>query len=495
MKRPREPAAASYRKITEALKRHREGAVAADIVAATALPLASVRELLPRAADEYSARLEVTESGEIRYSFPRGFVSRYRGFRAGFKRFREKFGKGIKIFFAGLFKVWIMAMLVGYFAVFMLIALASLFLSIAARYSNTNNRRHDSGGGLYLASSLFNLIIRLWFYSELTRSADSRRSRRGGGNAGSPGRPLHRAIFSFVFGDGDPNKDWEVREKKAFIAYVQANRGVISLPEYMALTGLNTEGAERELMARCSEFGGSPEASEEGTILYRFDELLLRTDQGNRSFPADTPIRRLRKFSSNKKNMNAWFGLINTVNLFCGGYFFYHAFNTGAVFTEVPAAGFSLYARTSELFSHAVHNPLPLIGIGLGLVPLVFSVLFWLIPGIRYFSEKKENERIKLNNLKKTGFARIWANPLEVRERDIDSPAAECRPRDMAAARDRIIKDMGACSIPDVELDGQGNPVYRFRELQREKEALGKYRAALKPEASALGKTVFDSDS
>jgi hypothetical protein len=65
----------------------------------------------------------------------------------------------------------------------------------------------------------------------------------------------------------------------------------------------------------------------------------------------------------------------------------------------------------------------------------------------------------------------------------------------MAAARDRIIKDMGAHSIPGVELDGQGNPVYSFRELQWEKEALEKYRAAIRPEASSLGKTVFDSDS
>ena len=467
-------------------------------MAATALPLNSVRELVPLAADEYSARLEVTESGEIRYSFPRGFVSRYRGFRAGFKRFGEKFGRGIKTFSAGLFKVWIMVMLVGYFALFMLIALASLFISAAARSSSSNNRRGSSGGGLYLSSSLFNLIIRLWFYSELTKSADSRYYRRGGRNAETPGsRPLHRAIFSFVFGDGDPNKDWDIREKKAFIAFVQANRGVIALPEFMALTGLNTEESEEALMARCSEFGGSPEVSEEGVILYRFDELLLRSDQEARSFPeASSPIRRLKTFSSNKKTMNFWFGLINTVNLIFGGYFLFNALHTGAILTAAQAqAGASLYAQTYVFFSQAVHNPLPLIGIGLGLVPLVFSLLFWLIPGLRHLFEQKENEHIKLNNLKKTGFARIWSNPLGIREKDIDSPAAECRPRNMAAARDRIIKDMGAYAVPGVELDGQGNPVYFFRELQREKEALEKYRAAIRPEASALGKTVFDSDS
>jgi hypothetical protein len=469
----------------------------ADIVAATGLPLASVRELLPRAADEYSARLEVTESGEIRYSFPRGFVSRRRGFRAGLKGFLEKFSRGLKIFSAALFKVWIMVMLVGYFALFMLIALASLFFAAAGRSSGSDRRRGESGGNLYLSSRIFDLIFRLWFYSSLSKSTDPRQYRGAGREAAKPkGRPLHRAIFSFVFGDGDPNKDGDLREKKALIACVQARRGVISLPEYMALSGLGPEEAEREIMARCSEFGGSPEATEEGTIVYRFDELLLRSDQEDRSFPdASAPLRRLREFSSNKKNMNFWFGLINTVNLAFGGYFLYHAANTGALLTEAQYQSSSyLYAATHHLLDQLALNPLPIIGIGLGLVPLVFSLLFWLIPGLRYLLEKRENEQIKLNNLKKTGFARIWSNPLGVREKDIDSPVTECRPQNMAAARDRIIKDMGAWSIPDVELDGQGETVYFFRELRREKAALEAYRAAIRPEASALGKTVFDSD-
>jgi hypothetical protein len=496
MKLHKETAAVSYRKITEALKKRRRGAVTADIVAATGLPLAVVRELLPRAADEYSARLEVTESGEIRYSFPRGFVSRYRGFRAGLVRFFEKTGRAAKIFAAGLFKFWIMVMLVGYFALFMLLALASLFIAAAGRSSDSGGRR--GGGGLFVSAHIFDLIIRLWFYSELTKTTDSRYDRAGGWTAGKPrGRPLHRAIFSFIFGDGDPNGDWESREKKAFVAYVQANRGVISLPEYMAQSGLGPERAERELMARCSEFGGSPEVTEEGTIVYRFDELLLRTDPGDHSFPeTSAPIRRLWKFSSNKKTMNIWFGLINTVNLIFGAYFLFNVLHTGAILSEAQAQASSyLYTLTYMLSAHAVPNPLLLIGAGLGLIPLVFSFLFWLIPGLRYFAEKKKNERIKLENLKKTGFGRIWSKPLGLEEQDLDSPVPECRPRNMAAARDRIIKDMGAHAIPDVELGAQGNPVYFFRELQREKEALEKYRAALKPGASTLGKTVFDSDS
>ncbi|MDR3138928.1 MAG: hypothetical protein LBT95_04565, partial [Treponema sp.] len=238
----------SYRKITGAFKTRRQGATIADIVAQTALPLQTVRELVPLAADEYSARLEVTESGEILYSFPRGFVSKYRGFRAGLRRFAEKAGKGLSIFGTWLFKTWIMAMLLGYFVLFMLIALAALAVSAAASASGSNNRSDNRGGGfggLYLGSTIFNFIIRIWFYSELSRSLDRRYENPRGPRP--RGKPLYKAIFSFVFGEKDPDADLNARTKKVLIAYLHSHRGIISLPEYMALFGVPPSQAEEEL--------------------------------------------------------------------------------------------------------------------------------------------------------------------------------------------------------------------------------------------------------
>jgi hypothetical protein len=485
----------AYHKIIEALRQRRGGATAADITAATALSLARTRELLPRAADEFSGRLEVTESGEVRYSFPRGFVSRYRGAGAFARRLAAGALEGLARFGALAFKVWIMVTLIGYFALFMAIALASLCISVAGSSKNSSGRR---GGGVFVGPGIFNFIWRLWFYSELTRSIERGYGRRGGGfnREGSPSRPMHRAIFSFVFGEDNPGRDWAVREQKAIVAYIQAHKGVISLPEFMALTGKSGAGAEEAIVACCVEFGGSPEVTGEGTLVYRFDELLLRADTGDRSFSdLSAPLRRLRQFSANPKTMNAWFGIINTVNLLFGSYFLYNAFSTGAIITQehFNAASY-LYGVTYVLASALVQNPLPLIGIGLGLAPAVFSLLFWLIPALRFVREKKENEGIKLDNLRRLGFGRIWERPLAVEAADIDSQAVECRPRDMAAARDRVIKEMGACSIPEVEISAGGAPVYSFTELEREKRALEQYRAGIADEDSSLGKTVFDTE-
>ncbi|MDR1351961.1 MAG: hypothetical protein LBK05_01665 [Treponema sp.] len=489
---------AAYEKVVGALRRQPKGATVADIVARTALPLETVRDLVPAAADEYSGRLEVTESGEIRYSFPHGFASKYRGFRAGLRRAAAGFSKGLKIGASWAFKVWIMGMLVGYFLFFMLLAVAALALSVAASsQSNSSSRSSKGDGGLLLASSLFNTIIRIWFYSELL-NADRRYSRSYSNAPAKPkGRPLYKAIFSFVFGDEDPNARWDEQEKRAVIAYIQGNRGVITVPELAMLAGLTPSEAEDRITAYCAEFGGSPEATEDGTVVYRFDELLLRADRRDRSFgDLSGPIKRLKAFSSNAKKLNGWLAAINGVNLAFGGYFLFNALKSGHILTQAHFQASSwFYGVSYILLSRFLTDPLPFITVVLGWIPIVFSLLFWAVPAARSFGVKKENEEIKLENFRKEGYGRIWRNPFKVNPGEMEPKAAECRPSDLEAARDRVIKEFGAYSIPEAALDETGATVYSFTDLDREKRALAKYRAGINAAASDLGKTVFDTGS
>jgi hypothetical protein len=263
----------------------------------------------------------------------------------------------------------------------------------------------------------------------------------------------------------------------------------------MTLTGKERSEAEERLSSYCVEFGGMPEATEDGTVVYRFDELLLRADKRDRSFSAfSAPLKRLKTFSANPKSMNVWFVLINTVNLLFGGYFFSNALSTGHILTQAHFDASSyLYGVVYVVLSNLVANPLTVISVVLGIVPLAFSLLFWLIPALRYGGMKKHNEAIKLENLRKDGYGRIWDNPLSVRASDINPAAGECRPKNMAAARERVVKEIGAYAVPDVEIGAAGETIYVFKELEREKIALQKYRSSIKPGLSDLGKTVFDS--
>jgi hypothetical protein len=487
----------AYRLITEAFKRQRgKGATVADIVARTSLSIAAVKEAIPAVADEYSGRLQVTESGEILYSFPRGFKSKYRGLGVFLRNFSEKLVKGVRLVTSFLFKVWIMVMLIGYFALFTLIAIGTLVLSLGSSGSS----KSDRGGGLYLAGNILNLIIRLWFYSELTKSFDPSYA----GRTRPKGRPLHKAIFSFVFGDKDPNADWETKEKRAIIAYIQANKGVISLPEFIILTGLKPADAESAITSYCVEFGGSPEATDDGTVIYRFDELLLRTDTAERSFGGTVPIKQLEPFSINKKSMNMWFCIINGVNTLFGGYFLFNALNTGAVgaYNTIEHGKKIIHfisQATGEpasymygFLSYFTNNPIDAITIGLGIVPLAFSVFFWLVPAIRSGVVKKKNEKIKLENLRKIGYNRIWANPRSVRSTDIAGGSAEMQPKNITTVQNELIKEIGSYSIPDVNIGETGETLYTFPELEREKTALSQYRAGIGQ--TPIGGTIFDSE-
>jgi len=475
-----------YQKVVSALKRRKKGATAADVCAATALPLSSVRELLPKAADEFSGHLQVTQSGEILYHFPFGFSSRYRGWKAGIKKTFFFFKKGLKTALVFLFKIWIMTMLIGYFIAFLAIALASVVLSMVIQSKSSNDGRSSS----FAMPNLFGLIWRIWFIQEVTKP---RYGSRAVFKDKKKGKPLHKAIFSFIFGEEDPNKDWIERENKAVIAYVQANRGVISLAEYMAFSGENSIDAEKSILSFCSNFGGSPEVTEEGTIVYRFDELLLKADQKTLK-ELLPPIKRTKIFSENKKSMNTWFIVINAVNLIFGSYYFYNSLTTGFLTSEIQYQSASyLYAFTHILLEIFTQNPVMFISIVLGLIPLAFSLFFWLIPVFRYLNEKKENEEIKLSNFKRIAFNKIWSSPKNINPEILVNFLPEAMPKNTSSACDRVIKDLNVISKAEIEQNEDEKTIYSFNELEDEKVAIEKYRKGINQKESELGSVVFDS--
>jgi hypothetical protein len=304
---------------------------------------------------------------------------------------------------------------------------------------------------------------------------------------------MHKAIFSFIFGEDDPNSSWEEKISKAVITYIQSNRGTISLAEYMAFTGENSMEAEKSILSFCSKYGGSPEVTEEGYIVYRFDDLLLRADL--KTFSELTPpVMRLKTFSANSKSMNTWFVIINTVNLVFGLYFLYNSTVTGTLVTEIQYQTASyLYAFIHLAFEFITTNPASLIFMFLGIIPFLFSLFFWLIPMCRYFKKKKENNNIKLANYKRIAFGKIWSLPNNI---DIDKLSAnvnECRPENTAVAGEKVIKELGAISKVEVEQTENGKTLYSFNELENEKRSVEKYRNNIALSSSQLGKTIFNS--
>jgi hypothetical protein len=374
-----------------------------------------------------------------------------------------------------------MAMLVGYFVLFILIVLAAvLFVVVASASNKQRDRRNSNGSGnAYFLSSIINIIFRFWFYKSLMDTgypASYRRREKRDDDE----RPLYKKVFSFVFGDGDPNGNWAEKEAMGVIDYLRKKNGVISLPEFVILTGLDIPRAEREILSYCVKYAGMPEATEDGTVVYRFDSLLLAAEKNAASARNKVPLKSPWKFSANKDKTNTAFALINLVNLGFGAYFLYFFLNPAAL-----NASFSYLFRFAYSLLDALGvSPFLPVAVGLGLVPVLFSLFFWTVPALRKTIIKKKNAAIDLENRRKQGFAAIWDSPLEVTE-DVFRDAGETG---------RMIKEIGAYSVPDVFIDERGKTVYSFKELNEEKKALEKYREQADKNRGDLGGIVFDSD-
>ena len=97
-----------------------------------------------------------------------------------------------------------------------------------------------------------------------------------------PKMSLPEAIFSFCFGDGDPNKALRAVRVRALAETIRANGNAVvaeSLAPYLdppstpqkALQAVNVD--ESWVLPAVQELGGKPEVRGDGTIVYVFDDL------------------------------------------------------------------------------------------------------------------------------------------------------------------------------------------------------------------------------
>ncbi len=483
-------------RLASEFRKNRGEATVADLVVRTGLPKYQVETEVRAVSDEYGARLRVTESGEILYSFPRGLRSRYRGFGPALQRFWKGFRRAVAAVAAFLFKIWIVVMLVGYFVLFLALTLAALAASIAAQTAGSRGSRdrgRRGGGGAVFTGRILELFVRIWFYGELFKSPERRYYERGRRlEKARDRRPLHKAVFSFVFGDGDPNEPWAETEKKAVVAFIQAKRGVISLEEFMTLTGHRPEQAQDAINRYLYEFEGSPEVTGNGSIYFFFPGLLRRKDERDRTFGGSAPLKRLVPFSSNPRKANLWFAALNGVNLGFGGYFLANALSRGIPAIPAGAEGIpaDFYLIVYALVSQVGADPFAVVLWGLGFVPAAFAVLFYLVPFLRSLRLARANEEIKRQNLRKLVYARVWDDPGRVDPEAFPAPDEAARPADGSAAR-KAVEELAAWAEGDPGAGG----TWSFPELVRRKADVEAARRAVESEDFALGGAVFDSES
>ena len=169
----------------EALRGRGARLTRADAIVASGLPDDEAGRALTVLLKEYRSHLSATESGELLYEFDPGFARRD---AVSWRERSAALGKALWRGFTFLFKVAIVATLVGYFLLFVAMMLAF----IVAR-SNSSDSDDDGGFGL---GGLF------WFWG--WGAGPDRYGRRPAGRSAAPRTPFYKRVFAFVFGPPAP---------------------------------------------------------------------------------------------------------------------------------------------------------------------------------------------------------------------------------------------------------------------------------------------------
>jgi hypothetical protein len=477
------------------LRSRRREATVADLVAGTGLPTYQVEQGLRGVLAEYAGNLKASESGELVYYFPWPMRSTTRGFGPSLRRGFRAFRTGAATVLSFLFKIWIVAMLVGYFVVFLAVAVAAIVAAMAASMAGNKNRRGRSSGsgqGILLVTRLFDLVLRMWFWSNLAGGG------RRGGRTREGGKPFYRSVFSFVFGDPDPNRDHDGAVTRYMLSYLRAHRGVITLEEVMAATGRDAEGAQDLLHRWLVEFEGDPRATDDGTVVYAFPGLLRTTADEQHRFDGAAssvaPARTVVPFSDNKPRTNGWIVFLNLFNLLFGGYFLFVGLAPAAAASVGPNFSFVFRVVQSMLaYLGVAGNSAGPLSWALGVVPLAFSTLFYLVPLARRGRLARTNEEIRTEGLARRVYARVLSDPSRVDPRDVRPLGAGADPARFESLRKRIFDRFAGAKGADPEALPDGGFVYRFADLEREKADLERYRASVDLSKLETGATVFDS--
>jgi hypothetical protein len=204
------------------------------------------------------------------------------------------------------------------------------------------------------------------------------------------------------------------------------------------------------------------------------------------------PYKKGKRFSINPTKSNAWYCVFNGVNILFGSYFLYNSLTVGSSVlagTTAHVTGSTyLYAIAYVLFGQS----LPLVTIVLGVVPVVFALLFFLIPVVRFSRLKAENERNGTENLRRDVSRYVLANPTAVVPATIPISRTGANPSDPEKTREALVASLAAVRGADIAQSGEAT-AYSFAEVARSKSDIAKVRAEIDTSRFDIGGTVFDS--
>jgi hypothetical protein len=456
----------------------------ADAAARAGLALRDAESGLKWLSSEYRGQLRVTSEGELVHLFPTGFTKPWEGRDA-----RRQAVKAVGHALAGtmrfVVRAWVAVVLVAYAAIFV----ALLIGMTVARQGNDSSSRRDGLPGGALAYAFLRVVGDALFWTFHPWSpfavgyggmgwgsgAMPRRARSEG-----PKVPLYERVNRFFFGPHAPPEDPRENERLLLFA-IRAGKGRIGLADVMRVTGLPREKADPMMARLMLDYDGDVDVSDDGGIVYRFAAIRKTASETTERepSPAWTRIKPLAPLTGNPAGANFAIAAINAFNLFMGLW--------GIENNMTLERAIHLFDRVPH---HVVDTGTPIV---LGIVPLVFSALLFLLPLgralVRPARAKAAEEKGRLAVLHEV------LDRVRVKQPVTDAGVAEAWKKATGEAPpgkrlDRELVALGG----DVAIEESGATKWRFAELETEAAAVEAEREAAAEDEARLGAVVYATD-
>ncbi|MBD1910593.1 MULTISPECIES: hypothetical protein [unclassified Leptolyngbya] len=375
------------RDIMRAVEQLHYRVTAGDVAAQAGMDLQLAEQGLLTLASEVGGHMQVSETGELAYVFPRGMQGILQG-----KYFRLRLQKWWSQIWRVLFYLIRVSFGVVLIASLVLIVLTLIIIAIALSAASSQNRDNDRGGGGGFGPVF---LPRLWigpdwfylFSPGYGRRSYERRQFRGRDGQMS----FLESIFSFLFGDGNPNTNLEERRWQAIATTIRNNGGSVVAEQISPYLDNLGNGSSRDLedymLPVLSRFNGRPEVSPEGDLIYRFPELQVMAEE-HQATPVPAYLKETPwQFSAASSTQKMWAISLGGINL-VAALALWRALQDRevvSILAQIMAeAGFagSVVSFTTGIFGFL----------------LAYGVAFLGIPLARYFWIQWRNKRIEARN-------------------------------------------------------------------------------------------------
>eukprot|EP01025_Chloroclados_australasicus_P012134 TRINITY_DN1553_c0_g1_i1.p1 TRINITY_DN1553_c0_g1~~TRINITY_DN1553_c0_g1_i1.p1 ORF type:complete len:538 (-),score=65.54 TRINITY_DN1553_c0_g1_i1:467-2080(-) len=250
-----------------------------QVASKSGVSVSQTEEALNAFVADTGGALRVSSVGEIQYALSPDFRNKLRN-----KSILIKLEPVAKV--ASDVAAWLIRVMFGTaLLVSITIAFTALLVLATSSDRDNNNRRESRGGGGFFPMRMG--LDWWWFWDPYY----DRRRARVYEEKDPDEMGFFQAVFSVVFGDGDPNLDVESMRWQLLGNFIKSKGGVVTAeqlapfsdppPEYLRNRN-EAFNDESFVVPALLRFGGHPEVNENGNILYVFPSMGVEWERQNR---------------------------------------------------------------------------------------------------------------------------------------------------------------------------------------------------------------------